>query len=529
MNYLLLVAFVLIILWQLQRMYYIHNDHFLQSLSLIADEKPNHLNIIVPSYINGKEIHALSEIKGVTMTKEEDKNNMYVTDAFTFNKNNKKNHKIFAVLPLQRVLFIIAPINKFSVETLMKPYIVIGYRNLEEYTLLQTLNKVIKDSSPSPPFLLKQIGEDISNIDANTFDSNGIDGLAMFASMESDDLKQVSGDFKMNILDYGEHIDMEKLQVAFPYARKQNIDFALYFKQFQGKMDSVKTVISFDVLLHGRGNESMITYELKNILSNLNNPELLNYYEQYFSLYNISQNYIQTKNNNVSTRFSRQILEQFSPHSHGVTFNMNKNIDGFYDSNNKKFIINSHIIDNIPMKVNTVIVLENQIREEENGQYVVETVKRNLIVMSRLSQYTLATNGQDGQDGQFDPRYRCYDNPDIMSKGLCESRFDEIGRMKRKQTYWDRPCETNKECPFYQSNKNYKNYRGGCIDGRCEMPVGVKQVAYRLFDPLSQPLCHGCMDISNPYCCEEQKNKEKYPHLNSPDYAFPLDTFERRQ
>jgi hypothetical protein len=147
---------------------------------------------------------------------------------------------------------------------------------------------------------------------------------------------------------------------------------------------------------------------------------------------------------------------------------------------------------------------------------MVTSVKRTQTILQKPQSSTPVST----KDGQFDPRYRCYDNPDILSKGLCDSPYDDLGRLKNKQTYWDRPCEKNEECPFYQANKNYKNYRGGCIDGRCEMPIGINQVAYRLYDPKSKPMCNGCKDVSNPYCCAEQ---------DTPDYAFQLDMFERRQ
>jgi hypothetical protein len=159
--------------------------------------------------------------------------------------------------------------------------------------------------------------------------------------------------------------------------------------------------------------------------------------------------------------------------------------------------------------------LNSQIRDEENGQYNVINVKRTQTLLQKAT----TQKAKSVADDQFDPRYRCYDNPDIVSKGLCESPFDEQGRRKSKPTYWDRPCENNKECPFYQANKTYKNYRGGCIDGRCEMPIGIKQVAYRLYDPTSKPMCHDCKDVSDPFCCDEQ---------TKPNYAFQLDMFERR-
>ena len=117
---------------------------------------------------------------------------------------------------------------------------------------------------------------------------------------------------------------------------------------------------------------------------------------------------------------------------------------------------------------------------------------------------------------------------------------------------WDSPAKTNIDCPYYKSNKNYPNDRGGtraaykcshplegdqeCTEwtygGKCEMPQGVQIVGYKHTSPTSKPLCYNC--ISGFYgpktigdCCKEQKDKIKYPTLNSPDYAFNNDTQER--
>jgi hypothetical protein len=81
---------------------------------------------------------------------------------------------------------------------------------------------------------------------------------------------------------------------------------------------------------------------------------------------------------------------------------------------------------------------------------------------------------------------------------------------------WDKPCTKNEECPFYQANKSYKNYRGGCHDGYCEMPLGVERIAYKNYDPnRSKPWCYGCS--SHPTTCCDITH----------DYAFPIDSYER--
>lgn len=122
-----------------------------------------------------------------------------------------------------------------------------------------------------------------------------------------------------------------------------------------------------------------------------------------------------------------------------------------------------------------------------NNFHKVYDLKTNTILIK-----TNIDNNFTKKDDIFDSRYRCYNNSSYNLKGLCESDFDELGEIKPYKTYWDRPCETNKECPFYQKNKNYKNYRGGCIDGYCEFPIGITRLSYRKYDENSIPYCHNC-------------------------------------
>lgn len=120
-----------------------------------------------------------------------------------------------------------------------------------------------------------------------------------------------------------------------------------------------------------------------------------------------------------------------------------------------------------------------------------------------------------------DPSYRCFGDLNIEQKALCNSSYDVIGMPKRRQTYWDRPCIRDEDCPFYKANKNYLNKRGGCLKGGiCEMPIGIKRLAYRMYDSKGQyaPFCYGCTDPMDFECCSKQ-------YL--PDYAFPNDTQQR--
>lgn len=118
-------------------------------------------------------------------------------------------------------------------------------------------------------------------------------------------------------------------------------------------------------------------------------------------------------------------------------------------------------------------------------------------------------------------KYKCFDK-EGFSRSTCESY------SFKKNTYgvWDKPCENNEECPFYKSNKNYPNNRGGCINGYCEMPVNVNSRGYKKYDLYPEPFCHGCDRKGCTgeecfTCCREQAtNKFKYPGLKSPDFMY---------
>lgn len=152
-------------------------------------------------------------------------------------------------------------------------------------------------------------------------------------------------------------------------------------------------------------------------------------------------------------------------------------------------------------------------RLEDTNKYILKTIKNEYQILEQFA-------NDDGR--RFDEKYKCY-NPTYIQLGLCESEYDQMGNSKLAEI-WDKPCVNHNDCDFYQSNKNYKNNRGGCKDGFCEVPIGVKKISYRKY--IGEPYCYNC-HTKDPNCCENQKNRNKYPELNSPDYAFELDQFKR--
>jgi hypothetical protein len=273
------------------------------------------------------------------------------------------------------------------------------------------------------------------------------------------------------------------------------------------------------------------------------------------------------------------ILEQFAsapshPPSGEGRIVPSGNVQGFieYRGKSRTMRIASLRIDGVPVRVNDRVRLTAQVRPEENGDYFVTAAEPGASVLESpapvRSDATMsfdkawASKGGDGMwhvwipadsvmplrllvgdkvaiggkvgaveavdvgtkrilvrtvadpdvdaIGKFHPLALCSVDPLIPVRELCTTRGG----------VWDMPCETNVDCPFFQANRTYRNYRGGCVAGYCELPVGMKRAGYRNFQNDAKPLCHGCPDATSAECCERQKQ---------PDYAFEMDEFERMQ
>lgn len=151
-----------------------------------------------------------------------------------------------------------------------------------------------------------------------------------------------------------------------------------------------------------------------------------------------------------------------------------------------------------------------------------ETTK---ILNNRESQYDL---------DNYLKHFQCI-NPNSLTgvdfDSITQSDCTSYSHQYKCPGKWDIPCTNNNECPFYMANKNYTNKRGGCNNGFCEMPVNVGSVGYHYMDK-NQPICYNCEKIGKNkncigikcnQCCEEQKNRNLYPKLETPDFAFKDD------
>jgi len=108
--------------------------------------------------------------------------------------------------------------------------------------------------------------------------------------------------------------------------------------------------------------------------------------------------------------------------------------------------------------------------------------------------------------------YLCYGSTG-STQVECELDYD-TNFGKKTRGVWDKTCRTNKECPFFKSNKNYTNTFGGCNEGICEMPIGIRRLGNRYYDvdSLKDVECY------NGDCGKQSK----------PDYRFINDIWVRK-
>jgi hypothetical protein len=126
----------------------------------------------------------------------------------------------------------------------------------------------------------------------------------------------------------------------------------------------------------------------------------------------------------------------------------------------------------------------------------------------------------DNLNATLDTRWQCYGKTEHQTKEVCEKQKYTKEGIKLPKKVWDKPCVSNRECPFFKANTNYENSRGGCIQGYCEMPLGVERKGFTLYDSGAKPICHGCSVVNKP-CCKKKEG------MSSPDYVFVGDAPER--
>lgn len=281
-----------------------------------------------------------------------------------------------------------------------------------------------------------------------------------------------------DVFDLGD-ININLLKTFLPYALIKNKDFKKYVRGYLDRY-TTKTCLVFENLLVGDGDFDAKSYDpiIKDIQKTLRDTPKRNFYSMFADK-----------------------VEGFEQEPSRLDLEPKANVSGFYEAARGVFTVFNNVIDNVRVRPLDHVVLRQQERNEENGSYVVQVVKERYVLLEKDTPLIKETAEQLS-------KYLCVGDPSKKNVLSCE---------QNQRNVWDRPCEENTECPFYQLNKNYMNYRGGCLDGKCELPVGVTAKGFRGYDPASKPICYGC-SIEDPSCCYTQ---------DSPDYVFAMDSSER--
>jgi hypothetical protein len=376
------------------------------------------------------------------------------------------------------------------------------------------------------------------------------------------------------LADYGDDIDAGRLAHIMPWARSQVIDASNIMEVHAGAPQRLFRVITLDHVLmtsslkdvnldmsdsvYNKGIGKGVASILDSVFTNNDILAATTFYTQHMEerfapltidrIREASRRIVakgSLESNDVEVgRSSRSILEQFRGDDRegpSLTVEPPSNVKGFLEFRQtnrvtrKTFTMpSSEIMPRVFLKPGDRVQLAHQARSDENGMYVAVTsttlvsdpVRDDDDVDHQETKMNVMNRPVKPRDGA------CITESRIMNKVHCESAYDAFGREKPSgPDIWDKPCEKNTDCPFFQANKTYPNYRGGCINGYCELPLGLKRASYRKYydSPESFPLCHGCPGGSGDdgtATSEKQRNCCTSQGIN-PNYAFELDAYER--
>lgn len=317
----------------------------------------------------------------------------------------------------------------------------------ETFTEAIKRNKTFRCPTPIHKELLYILCKSYT-IDTNTIKivNDNPDITVYFESLNNNIIRDPDVDF----VSY-DKFNIHQMKFFLPYSRIKNQSMDTLWKGYKDKFP-IKTCICIEMLLWGYNTIHRLP-ERKMFNTDAEN----NYVSIFVDFYDKVNKEMESYNKHIDNRSNMQILEQFSnretiiiipPHS----------ISGFLKDG--KFYMNTTHIDGVPIKTGIQVILEKQWNNWENGKYMAISES-------------------------------------VLEKSVVKSDSNK-----------DERCKTNEECPFYQKNKTYNNYFGGCIDGYCDMPIGVKKTGYKTYQ-------------GNPYCYGGECSSQNQ------DYAFELDMFQR--
>ena len=213
-----------------------------------------------------------------------------------------------------------------------------------------------------------------------------------------------------------------------------------------------------------------------------------------------------------------------------IRFYFNKDDDNtqydIYLSNDKSLlpIMNYDILENIENFI-TRLEMPKDYLESIDEPYNPNELGNSIGNSGSASSASSASSGSSGI-------YGCYGNNKIVSKFECDSYYTKEGAPKSYYSIWDKKCSTNEECPYYKKNTRYENNRGGCINGSCEFPIGVKRIGFTKYndEEYNSPLCYNCPDTTDLNCCANIKESQDRNGVGiKNDYVFENDIDDRKK
>lgn len=181
--------------------------------------------------------------------------------------------------------------------------------------------------------------------------------------------------------------------------------------------------------------------------------------------------------NNVYRMFG--IIEKFSNESSKIELLIENPIDIFVRSNDTLLVRQDQI--DIELKPDDMVRLERQKVPDYNGTYKVSSTRGDFytLVIDSTTPKKMANSNNGNGNGM------CLSDKRIKTEYLCPSGA------------WDAQCIQNSDCPFY----SLQTGQGGCDNGYCKMPLGVKRYGYKKYN--GKPFCSACANPLKPECCED--------------------------
>ena len=277
-------------------------------------------------------------------------------------------------------------------------------------------------------------------------------------------------------------IDIERAKKVFPFAQIVQRDVKLMFPRYVAPR-RVETFIECRNVLYTKS-KAFENYTLDLVIKFFaDNMGYMNYFERLFALHPRTITFQNEFNKELMVdRREYSVLEQFTspatvPANNDPRLKLapRGNVPGYLLPSENAFFTELDVIAGVPIIVGDVVVLANQDKSQENGTYAVTFVGNALQNMTRLQRkdpkYPVTID-------TLDPTYYCVTNPSIKYKHECLNLYDKNGSRKQMIDVWDGPCKSDLQCPFYHYDTHTKSYKGRCVNGYCEMPMGYTRIGY---------------------------------------------------